>query len=107
MSLLLLQNGSLLVLAGLLWGTRIHSVPHPRIALSTHITLLQHGSLNIVASYILTRITLSPLQTLFVSIPHLMLWGVHFIGIANAWWGADTATKEVLFTYFGSSGVNV
>jgi len=90
-SALLMTNGSLLILAGLCWGTIIRSTPHPRIALSTHLTLLQHGLLNIAAGLVLKveAIELNGVQMWIVTLPHLVLWAVHVIGVANAWWGAD------------------
>jgi len=96
-SAVLLKNGSLLVLAGLCWGTMIQSTPHPRIALSTHMTLLQHGMLNIAAGLILNigAIELNGVQMWIVTVPHLILWAVHVIGVANASWGADKAVRMV------------
>ena len=91
----LVKNGGLLILTGLLWGVVIHRTPHPRIALSTHMTLLQHGLLNIAASVVLKEVTLNDWQLRVVGVPHFMLWGLHAIGMLNAWWGANRATKSV------------
>lgn len=71
---------------GLLWGIMIHHTPHPRIALSTHMTLLQHGMLNIAAGLILEReiIKLDDWRLWTVGLPHFALWGLHAIGMMNA-----------------------
>lgn len=99
----LIKNGSLLILMGLIWGTVIHRTPHPRIALSTHMTLIQHGLLNIAASVVLQAgvVTLNDCQLWTVGLPHFALWGLHAIGILNAWWGANRATKSVHFAILG------
>jgi (hydroxyamino)benzene mutase len=93
----LIKNGSLLVTTGLCWGTVIPATPFPRIALSTHLTLIQHGLLNIAAGTIV-RTGLSELnewQIWMVAVPHYLLWGVHACGMANAWCGSDKTWKIV------------
>ena len=97
-ALCLIKNGTLLITSGLVWGLFIHRTPYPRIALSTHLTLLQHGLLNVAAAVILKfyLIELNPYLSWAVIIPHFALWGVHACGFANAWWGSDRTWKIVL-----------
>jgi (hydroxyamino)benzene mutase len=94
----LLKSGSLFLASGFLWGVFIPQTPYPRIALSLHMNMIQHGLLSIAAGYILAEhglVKLSPWQVWMVSIPHFYLWAIDILMLCNTWWGTNKALTIV------------
>lgn len=93
----LIKSGALLIATSLLWGLAIPNSRYPRIALSAHLNLLQHGFLTLAAGLLLKTelVTLEGWQVNMVAIPHYLIWYVDFINICNCWWGTNRALKLV------------
>ena len=98
-SIRLLQSGALLLTTGFVFGMFVHSTKYPRIALSAHINILQHGLLSIAAGLILRTeaVKLDEWQVWVVFVAHLYSWFVNFVSACNAWWGASKTTPIVSF----------
>ena len=100
LTLNLIKSGTLLVVASLLWGLAIPKSRHPRIALSAHLNLLQHGFLTLAAGFLLKTEMVKLEETWqinMVAIPHYLIWYVDLINICNTWWGTSRALKLVCF----------
>lgn len=97
MTLNLIKSGALLVSTSLVWGLAISNSRYPRIALSAHLNLLQHGILTLAAGLLLKTelVTLEGWQINMVVIPHYLIWYVDFINICNSWWGTNRMLKLV------------
>lgn len=94
----LLKSGSLLLATGFLFGIFIPHTRYPRIALSLHMNMIQHGFLSIAAGLILHQhglVTLSPWQIWLVSLPHFYLWILNAVALCNCWWGTNKALTLV------------
>jgi hypothetical protein len=104
LGLALIKCGALQLTAGFIWGTLIPLPPYPRIALSAHLNIIQHGLLSIAAGLIARdgAAQLSDWQIQLVAWAHFGLWALDIIGAANSWWGTNKA-----FTIVCSSGVCV
>jgi (hydroxyamino)benzene mutase len=94
----LLKSGSLLLPAAFLLGIFIPATPFPRIALSSHVNMIQHGLLSIGAGLILYQtglVELSEWQFWLVGLSHFYLWILDFVSICNAWWGTNKTLQVV------------
>jgi (hydroxyamino)benzene mutase len=94
----LLKSGSILLTSGFLWGIAIPATPFPRIALSTHMNMLQHGLLSIAGGLILRQsglVTLNHWQIWTVVVAHYYLWILDFVSVLNAWWGTNKTLSLV------------
>jgi hypothetical protein len=89
----LVRNGAILLTTSLLWGTQIAQTPYPRIALSTHVNMLQHGLLSIAAGLILREHGLvgkmEEWQNWVVFIPHMYMWVLAITNACNSFWGTN------------------
>jgi (hydroxyamino)benzene mutase len=98
MSVGLLKSGSLLLASAFTWGIFIPATPFPRIALSNHMNMIQHGFLSIGCGLILYQeglIDLSEWQVWLVGLSHFYLWLLDFVSICNAWWGTSKTLQLV------------
>ena len=102
----LIKNGTLLVTTSLLWGLAIPKSRYPRVALSAHLNLLQHGFLTLAAGLLLKTemVKLEGWQVNMVVIPHYLIWYVDFINMCNTWWGASRTLKLVCPCVVGMRG---
>lgn len=94
----LLKSGSLLLTTGFLWGVFIPHTPYPRIGLSLHINMIQHGLLSLAAGFIMRApnlVKLSDWQVWMVGLSHFYLWIVNLIMLCNVWWGTNKALTIV------------
>jgi hypothetical protein len=94
LGLSLLQSGAILLATGFAWGIFIPHTRYPRIALSTHVNMIQHGLLSIAAGYILRDkdlVTMSEWQFWTVAIAHYYLWAINIVSAMNTWWGTNKA----------------
>ena len=93
----LIKSGVLLIATSLIWGPAITKSRYPRIALSAHLNLLQHGFLTLAAGLLLKTelVTLEGWQINMVAIPHYLIWYVDFINICNSFWGTNRTLKLV------------
>ena len=94
----LLKSGSLLLASAFTWGIFIPATPFPRIALSNHLNMIQHGLLSIGCGLILYQeglIKLSEWQVWLVGLSHFYLWLLDFVGICNTWWGTSKTLQLV------------
>ena|SRR5579862_7757829 len=93
----LIKSGVLLIATSLLWGLAITNSGYPRIALSAHLNLLQHGLLTLAVGLLLKTelVALEGWQINMVAIPHYLIWYVDFINICNSWWGTNRTLKLV------------
>ena len=101
----LLKSGSLLLTVAFSWGIVIPATPFPRIALSNHLNMIQHGVLSIAAGLILYQkglVELSEWQVLLVGFSHFYLWPLNVVSICNAWWGTNKTLHLVLHLKFGT-----
>jgi len=97
-SLYLFRSGSLQLAASFLWGTMIPTTPYPRIGLSLHLNMIQHGLLSIAAASILSQkglVELSSWQANFIAVSHLYLWVLEIVMLCNCWWGTDKLLQIV------------
>jgi len=89
----LVRNGAILLTTSLIWGTQISNTPYPRIALSTHVNMLQHGLLSIAAGLVLREHGLvgkmDDWQVWVVFIPHMYLWVLGIASVCNTFWGTN------------------
>jgi hypothetical protein len=89
----LVRNGAILLTTSLIWGTQISNTPYPRIALSTHVNMLQHGLLSIAAGLLLREHGLvgkmDDWQVWVVFIPHMYLWVLGIASVGNTFWGTN------------------
>lgn len=95
---LLIKSGSAQLTAAFIWGLNIANTPYPRIALSTHLNLIQEGLLAIAAGLITrdpTLIKLNTWQTNLVVWSHLGLWVLDTASACNAYWGTNKFLKLV------------
>jgi hypothetical protein len=98
LSIGLLKSGSLFLATGFFWGIFIPKTPYPRIALSVHMNMIQHGLLSIAAGTILYQhglVELSPWQIYMIGFPHYYLWLSDFVTLCNCWWGTNKGLKLV------------
>jgi hypothetical protein len=94
----LVRSGAALLATGFAYGGLIRAVPYPRIALSTHMNLLQHGLLSVAAGYILREqglVDLADWQLWTVAAAHYYLWAVDIGSILNGWWGTNKSQPLV------------
>ena len=94
----LMKSGAVLLATGFTYGGLIGAVRYPRIALSTHMNLVQHGLLSIGAGYILREqglVDLADWQLWTVAAAHYYLWVVDIGSICNGWWGTTQAQPIV------------
>lgn len=94
----LIKSGCLFLTAAFTLGIFIPKTPFPRIALSSHVNMIQHGFLSIGAGLILYQtglVELSAWQTLLVGLSHFYLWILDFVSICNAWWGTNKTLQLV------------
>lgn len=78
--------------SGLLWGPVIPQAKYPRIALSAHMNMLQHGLMSIAAGILLRQgeiMGLEKWQVFAVALPHYYVWLLDAVMIANSWWGTN------------------
>ena len=99
----LIRSGSLLITTSLVWGLAISNSRYPRIALSAHLNLLQHGFLTIAAGMLLKTemVKLEGWQVNMVVIPHYLIWYLDFMNVCNTWWGASRTLKLVSLVSLG------
>lgn len=100
----LLQSGSLLLATSFLWGIFIPRTPHPRIALSNHVSMIQYSFLSIAAGLILYQrglVNLTEWQVWLVTLSHLYLWPLSFVAVLNTWWGTNKTLTIVRFPLYG------
>ena len=98
----LLKSGSLFLATGFFWGIFIPKTPYPRIALSLHMNMIQHGFLSIAAGMILYQhglVELSTWQIYMVGLPHYYLWVLDFVALCNCWWGTNKALQLVTLPF--------
>eukprot|EP00656_Telonema_subtile_P000542 TRINITY_DN10250_c0_g1_i2.p1 TRINITY_DN10250_c0_g1~~TRINITY_DN10250_c0_g1_i2.p1 ORF type:complete len:260 (-),score=27.40 TRINITY_DN10250_c0_g1_i2:278-982(-) len=91
----LIVSGCSLLLAGLLWGTQLHSAPNPRIALAAHLNCITEGMLTIIAGLLLVLpgvCSIGPRGASFVLCAHLLLW----LQCGSEVLGAYTGAADVL-----------
>ena len=105
---LLIKSGALQLTAAFIWGPFLPNTPYPRIALSSHLNLIQEGLLAIAAGLI-TRdselVKLTNGQLNFIIWAHLGLWGIDFVSMCNSFWGTNKTLKMVYFPPFINFGI--
>lgn len=98
LAIILIRSGALQLTTAFVWGTIVPHAPYPRIALSTHINLIQEGFLAIAAG-LLTRdstlVSLNDWQMNIVTGAHLGVWAFDIISMCNSWWGTNRTMKMV------------
>jgi hydroxylaminobenzene mutase len=104
LGLALVKNGALQLTTGFIWGVLIPFPPYPRIALSAHMNIIQHGLLSIAAGYIIQDglAHYSNWQLYIISGAHFGLWALDIISLVNSWWGTNRSFKMVCSRAFGS-----
>lgn len=89
----LVRSGAILLTTSFIWGTQVANTPYPRIALSTHLNMLQHGLLSIAAGLVMREHGLvgkmDDWQVWVVFIPHMYLWVLGIVNICNTFWGTN------------------
>jgi (hydroxyamino)benzene mutase len=88
----LLKSGSIFLATGFFWGVFIPKTPYPRIALSLHLNMIQHGLLSLAAGLILRDhglVSLSVWQVGLIGFAHFYLWVMDGVSLCNTWWGTN------------------
>jgi hypothetical protein len=102
----LLQSGSLLLTTGFSTGLFIPMAKYPRIALSLHMNMIQHGLLTLATGLLLRQdnlLELSGWRLSLVAGTHYYLWALAMLNFLNSFWG----TKEFLtLVYLTCDNVN-
>jgi hydroxylaminobenzene mutase len=99
LGLSLVKSGALQLTTGFIWGVLIPIPPYPRIALSAHLNIIQHGLLSIAAGLIVGEglASYSDWQIWTIAGAHFGLWALDIIGGLNSWWGTNRSFKMVWF----------
>jgi hypothetical protein len=98
LSSILVKSGSAQLTVAFVWGLVIASAPFPRIALSTHLNLIQEGLMAIAAGLITRDPTLCQLekwQLTFIVWSHLGMWFLDAASACNAFWGTNKFLVQV------------
>jgi len=97
---LLIKSGATQLATAFVWGTQVPNTPYPRIALSTHMNMIQEGLLAIAAGLIArdpSLIDLSDWQLNLIVAAHVGIWAFDISGMCNSFWGTNKTLKMVVF----------
>jgi hypothetical protein len=97
---LLIKSGATQLAAAFVWGTQLPNTKYPRIALSTHMNMIQEGLLAVAAGLIVrdpTLIGLSDWQVNLIVAAHVGMWIFDISGMLNSFWGTNKTLKMVFF----------
>ena len=88
-SRLILIQGMVFVLVGLVWGILVPSTPFPRLALGAHIQFVTNGMLFILLATVLLTLPhhVGPRSLGVMQFAVWLTWLMALSEAANAWWG--------------------